>query len=118
VRAAQISGHLAFLMPGIARSPRGYVMNGVFDHTSVLNMIEWRWNLRPLTVRDATAQNLALALDFSATDLTAPQYAVPPGPFGSICNTTVVTPFASPQQTNENWDGLRSVALQYGWPVG
>jgi len=99
-------------------SPRGYLMNGVFDHTSVLNMIEWRWNLRPLTVRDATAQNLALALDFSATDLTAPQYAVPPGPFGSICNTTVVTPFASTQQTNENWDGLRSVALQYGWPVG
>jgi phospholipase C len=29
----------------------------VFDHTSVLRLIEWRWNLAPLTVRDATANS-------------------------------------------------------------
>jgi hypothetical protein len=31
----------------------------------VLSMIEWRWDLQPLTERDAHANNLALALDFS-----------------------------------------------------
>ena len=68
------------------RSRRGYVAGGgIYDHTSVLNMIEWRWNLRPLTIRDASARNLALALDFSLADLAAQQYAVPPGPFGTAC---------------------------------
>jgi phospholipase C len=40
----------------------------VFDHTSVLKLIEWRWNLRPLTARDASAEigNLASALDFAS----------------------------------------------------
>ncbi|MGB6190920.1 MAG: alkaline phosphatase family protein, partial [Terracidiphilus sp.] len=36
----------------------------LYDHTSVLKMIEWRWNLEPLTARDASDEiaNLALAL--------------------------------------------------------
>src|SRR4030095_7947403 len=36
----------------------------VFDHCSILRMIEWRFGLPPLTVRDAQANNLAEALDF------------------------------------------------------
>ena len=28
-------------------------------------MIEWRWGLKPMTQRDATAKNFADALDFS-----------------------------------------------------
>jgi phospholipase C len=37
----------------------------VFDHTSILKLIEWRWGLDPLTARDASEDisNLALALD-------------------------------------------------------
>jgi len=99
-------------------SPRGGVARGVYDHTSILSMIEWRWNLRPLTVRDATAQNLALALDFSLRDLTAPQYAVAPGIFGNVCTSTITTPSATTRPAGENWDGLRNIALRYGWPVG
>jgi phospholipase C len=99
------------------KSPRGSVVSGVYDHTSILKMIEWRWNLRPLTVRDATAQNLALALDFSLSDLTAPQYAVAPGSFGSVCTSTLTTPSPTARSAGENWDGLRNVALRYGWPV-
>jgi hypothetical protein len=38
-----------------------------------------------LTVRDATANNLAQVLNFGAKNLAAPQYAVPTGPFGSVC---------------------------------
>jgi phospholipase C len=57
----------------------------LYDHTSVLKMIEWRWNLRPLTVRDQTANNLAEVLDFANRNLTAPAFTVPAGPFGTIC---------------------------------
>src|SRR5260370_34698017 len=46
----------------------------VFDHTSVLKLIEWRWGLAPLTPRDASTEvnNLAYALNFSQPDATVP----------------------------------------------
>ena len=47
-------------MPNLVVSPfarRGFVSHTVFDHASVLKLIEWRWDLPPLTVRDATAAN-------------------------------------------------------------
>jgi phospholipase C len=59
-----------FSAPGIAQ--------GVYDHTSVLRMIEWRWSLPPLSVRDAAANNLAEALDFKLERRSTPSYAVPP----------------------------------------
>jgi phospholipase C len=45
-----------------------------FDNTSILKLIEWRWNLQPLTARDASSDvgNLATALD-----LANPKPAVP-----------------------------------------
>jgi phospholipase C len=98
-------------------SRRGFVAAGIYDHTSVLKMIEWRWNLRPLTIRDSSARNLALALDFSVPDVAAPQYAVPPGPFGSSCISGVPTPFAQADLASENWSSLRVQAFQHGWPI-
>lgn len=63
---------------GDAKNPR--ISSLVYDHTSVLKMIEWRWGLAPLTPRDASSyiSNLAYALNFSQ-----PQTAVPslPTPF-------------------------------------
>ena len=118
--AGNQDGLRGFRVPCLVISPwsrRGYVADGLFDHTSVLNMIEWRWNLRPLTIRDASAQNLASVLDFSSPDVTAPQYSVPSGPFGSICLSGVATPFEQTRSASENWDGLRSTALQHGWRV-
>jgi len=117
--AGNLDGLRGFRVPCVIVSPwsrRGYVADGVYDHTSVLSMIEWRWNLRPLTVRDASARNLALALDFSTVDLDAPQYVVPPGPFGAPCSSIIPTPFAG-VSSGENWGGLRKVALQHGWPA-
>jgi len=99
-------------------SRRGYVAGGLYDHTSVLSMIEWRWNLRPLTIRDASARNLALALDFSVLDVGVQQYAVPPGPFGTPCTSMIPTPFSNMRSAGENWQGLRDVAVRRGWPVG
>ena len=70
-----------FRVPCLVISPwarRGYVARGIYDHTSILRMIEWRWRLPPLSVRDAAANNLAEVLDFSRRHLAAPAYDVAP----------------------------------------
>ena len=57
-----------FRVPCVIVSPlarRGFVADGVYDHTSILRMIEWRWSLPALSVRDAQANNLAEVLDFT-----------------------------------------------------
>jgi phospholipase C len=43
---------------GNPASPR--INSGLYDHTSVLKLIEWRWGLNPLTKRDAAMNNLLL----------------------------------------------------------
>jgi phospholipase C len=69
------------------RARRGYVAHNVYDHTSVLKMIEWRFGLQPLTQRDAAARNIAEVLDFAhPPNLTAPAYPVPSF-VGSPCGT-------------------------------
>jgi hypothetical protein len=72
-------------------------------------MIERRWSLRPLTVRDRNANNLAEALDFSRTNLRAAPYTVPPGPFGTPCGT--------PSVGEEHWAGLLALARSTGWQL-
>jgi len=59
----------------------------LYDHTSVLKFIEWRYNLPPLTSRDASDQiaNLALALNFATPDLTVPSLPVISTPFPNPC---------------------------------
>jgi phospholipase C len=74
-----------FRVPCMIVSPfaaPGAIAQGVYDHTSVLKMIEWRWGLPSLSVRDAAANNLAEALDFSLVRHGIPDYVVPP--FSSV----------------------------------
>ena len=69
-----------FRVPCLVISPyarRRYVAHGVYDHTSILKLIEWRWNLRPLSVRDAQASNIANVLDFKHRNLKAPRISAP-----------------------------------------
>jgi phospholipase C len=40
-------------------------------------MIEWRWNLPGLSVRDAHANNIAAVLDFRHRSLHAPRITAP-----------------------------------------
>src|SRR5262249_54004590 len=85
-------GRLGFRTPTVLISPwsrRGFVSHTQFDHTSVLKLIEWRWGLAPLSVRDASANNLALALDFRLPNRFAPLYPRPVGPFGTVCAQAV-----------------------------
>jgi phospholipase C len=101
-------GLRGFRTPAFVIAPwaRRGVANQVFDHTSVLRMIEWRWQLRPLTVRDATANNLANVFDFSTRNLTPAPIAVPPGPYGELCPLTGILP--------DKWVRLAEIAEQLG----
>ena len=66
-------------------SPR--VVKTVFDNTSILKLIEWRWNLQPLTPRDASSDvgNLAFALDFAHPNPALPSLPSPAPPPLSPC---------------------------------
>jgi phospholipase C len=113
--AGNEDGLLGFRTPCFVISPfasREHVSSLTLDHTSVLKMIEWRWGLEPLTVRDAGATNLAEALQFQAPNLTAKQFAVPSGPFGQLCVPGL------PDATDEEWLPLLQMAADFGWPVG
>lgn len=58
-----------------------------YDHTSVLKLIEWRWQLQPLTPRDASNDiaNLAYALNFQHQDATVPTLPVIANPPWEPC---------------------------------
>jgi phospholipase C len=105
-------GRRGFRVPSLIVSPcarRRAVAGPLLDHTSILRTIEWRWGLAPLTVRDATAGNLADLLDLTAPNLHAPVYPVPPGPFGVACAGSTAA---------SEWTALRALAGSVGWPVG
>ncbi|HEY2596484.1 MAG TPA: alkaline phosphatase family protein [Chloroflexota bacterium] len=81
-------GLRGFRVPCVVVSPwsqQSTVTRTVFDHTSILKLIEWRFGLTPLTMRDAQANNLAEVLDFANPRLDVPQPQVPAGPFGGTC---------------------------------
>jgi phospholipase C len=94
-------------------APRGVVSHTTFDHTSILRMIEWRWSLEPLTVRDATANNLAAVLDFGKPNRAAPSYSIPPGPYGIPCPAVPST--SAPAVEQNEWAAVRALAQSYGW---
>ena len=78
-----------FRIPCILVSPfarRGHVAHGVYDHTSILKLLEWRFGLEPMTTRDATANNLAGALDFTRRNLHAPRITAPVFTVGAACS--------------------------------
>src|SRR5579863_3986616 len=66
-----------FRVPAVIVSPYarpGYVCSEVLDHTSVLKLVEEKWNLPPLTARDAAASTPLSALDLTGT----PAFLMPP----------------------------------------
>ncbi len=115
--AGNSDGRLGFRTASLLVAPwarAGFVSHVQFDHTSVLRLIEWRWGLAPLTIRDQTAHNLAEALDFTQARTHAPLFSVPAGPFGAPC-PVVAAPSAP---TGPELGGLAGVAASLGWPSG
>jgi phospholipase C len=87
-----------FRVPSVVVSPYAkpnYVSSVVYDHTSVLAMVERKWNLPALTYRDANANDLTDFLDMSAmaagkpTFPTLPKLAAPGNNAARLaCSTT------------------------------
>jgi phospholipase C len=74
---------LGFRVPAIAMgpfAPRKIETAGPYEHCSVLRMIEWRFGLEPMRVRDRHAKNLADALDFTRrrAPVELPRFTAPP----------------------------------------
>jgi phospholipase C len=134
IAAGNVDGRLGFRTPLLVVSPfarAGYVAHDVYDHTSILKMVETRWGLAPLGARDASANNLASLLDFTQEPRSAPQYPAPPILSGAACPVTVASASAnerpstsvassalSPTATRTRraqWSGLRALASEHGW---
>ena len=138
--AGNTDGRLGFRTPLLVVSPyarRNYVAHEVYDHTSILKMVETRWGLAPLGARDASANDLAQVLDFSQSPRSAPQYPVPPIVVGAACPdpVAVTDPFrvggsrgvtssivagsrassALAPAKQERWNELRDFAIKHGW---
>ncbi len=81
-------GQMGFRVPGIVISPyarRGAVVHTRFGHESILKLVEYRYGLRPLTRRDAKANNAGLALDFRQKPRKPPSLPTPPHRISQPC---------------------------------
>jgi len=66
-----------FRVPGVlvsAFAKKDYVSDVVFDHTSVLALVQRKWNLPALTLRDANANDLTDLLDLGALKDGSPTF--------------------------------------------
>jgi phospholipase C len=108
-------GQAGFRVPAFVFSPfarRGGIDHNVYDHTSMLKFVEWRFGLRPLSARDSAARNLAYALDFAHPNASVPAVPVVPDPGPHLCGApgtgmAVEEPF---------WLGLKDLAESMpGW---
>jgi phospholipase C len=70
-----------FRVPGLIVSPyskRQHVSHTVFDHTSMLALVERKWNLPAMTYRDANANDLTDLIDLNALARGRPNFPVLP----------------------------------------
>jgi phospholipase C len=124
-----LTGLRGFRVPCLVISPRahrGGIGHNLYDHTSILKLIEWRFGLPPLTPRDAAANNLAEVLDFTnPPDTAAAQWSVPgvpalpcalqgTQPLGDAGANSAV---ARPTSTAPDWGALRRQAVRDGWKL-
>jgi len=87
----------------------------VFDHTSVLKLIEWRWGLAPLTPRDASNDvlNLAYALKFSEPNAAVPNLPKPQVPLlAAPCLSNLGGGILSSGSTSSPTASLQKLAAQ------
>jgi Phosphoesterase family len=63
--------------PRTSYTSKGFVDHTIYDTTSILRFIEWRYGLQPLTSLDAAANNLLVAFDFGQAATAAGLQALP-----------------------------------------
>ena len=99
---------------GNPATPR--INSQLYDHTSVLKLIEWRHSLPPLAKRDASNEvgNLAEALNFYQSDYSVPSLPNVPAPTPTPCLFELGSPV-----DNESYDFniLLHSDLTANWPL-
>ncbi len=120
---------LGFRVPTVIASPftkgdprNPQVNDLVFDHTSVLKLIEWRWSLTPLTARDGSndINNLAYAMNPAQSDTSVPALPVPQAPLvAAPCLQNLFGGFLSSGTASSAtaWQQLAQVAASAGYSV-
>jgi phospholipase C len=82
-------GLMGFRIPAVGISPylrRNHVEHSIYGFESILKMIEYRFALKPLTRRDAYAQNIARSFDWeSQPRLDVPNLPDPPTVVSLAC---------------------------------
>jgi phospholipase C len=112
--ATEDHGQAGFRVPAYVVSPfapRQAVAHQVFDHTSILKLVEWRWGLQPLTPRDAAARNLAEVLDLRAPNRTPPTIPAIQDPGPHVCGA----PGVGLSAEEPFWAELAASPLVRGW---
>ena len=93
---------LGFRVPAVVVSPfakKDYVSHVVHDHTSILSLVEHKWNLPALTNRDAAADNLLDCLDLRSPPafLDPPKLPAPKNTTGApLCTIGQPGPIPNP----------------------
>lgn len=120
---------LGFRVPTVVVSPftagnpsAPLVSSQVFDHTSVLKLIEWRWGLKPLTARDASNDiaNLADLMNFNQPKTALPELPEPSAPaLAAPCLQTLVGGILSSvgSPITAIWKELGQRAIKHGYHV-
>lgn len=117
---------LGIRVPCIVASPwtRGNPLNPrvnstVFDHTSVLKLIEWNWNVPPLAARETSSDvgNIVDVLDLSnprvdVPSLPNPSYVIP----SSFCSSNPLASSASVGLEPSGFAGMLSSGMLKGFP--
>jgi phospholipase C len=115
---------LGFRVPVVVASPftRGHpafprVSHRLFDHTSVLKLIEWRFSLEPLAARDASDEvgNLASVLRLGEPRLDVPALPAVSAPRPRFCGAGASA--RNEQDADDTWAPLLASGRLRGWPV-
>jgi phospholipase C len=103
---------LPHLPEGSSTDDEPRIHSHLFDHTSVLKLIEWRWRLPNLTLRDAPDSNithLAHVLDFRRHNPHVPRLPTPVAPVIEAC---------PPQFAGDRlWKQLRESPVAKDWKL-
>jgi phospholipase C len=111
---------LGFRVPAVVVSPYArplYVSHRVYDHTSVLKLIERKWNLPPLTRRDAAVLDPLDMVDFDSP----PAFLEPPMLPTKVWQHKIPPPLeaAGAFRIRSTRDLVRVVCLSaFAWAIG
>ena len=113
-----------FRVPSFIVSPfaaKGKVAHRTLDHSAILRLVEWRFGLAPVSLRDAASANIAQLLDFSAPNRVPPTIAVPADPGPHLCAGGVGAAPSGPSAMGSGlegetfWQEMAASPLMKGW---